>query len=197
MPEETIEEVTEDQAEETTEDEGEVTPQETTEESEETKEQSEVIPVRSNASYIIQRQKEKIARLEAEKGEDKDPVVERLDRIEELTLGQVEDRELNDFFTKQPEARKFEKTIRAYMDHDAYKASSPEVIYHHVAWDQAQSQADSKRKAADLEAGQTKTAGSSVRDTRRSDKKTADDIRNMTDAEFREYDQEQQRLARN
>jgi len=163
----------------------------------------EDIPVRPAASYIIERQKRTIERLRSKAEEDvekdespNDPIAERLDRIEQIALGQADDRELNDLFISNPDARKYEKRIRAYMGHDAYKAVPPEFIYRALSRDDAAIQADSKRKAADLEARQTRSVGSGIRDTRSRDKKTAEDIRNMTAEEFAEYDREQQRLAR-
>lgn len=153
------------------------------------------IPVRPTASYIIERQKRTIEKLRT-KEEAEDPVAERLDRIEQLALGQADDRDLNSFFLEQPQARKYEKQIKAYMGHEAYKAAAPEVIYAYLSRNDRTAEAETKRKVADLEAAQTKSVGSGVRDTRSRDKKTAEDIKNMSEAEFREYDREQARLAR-
>jgi hypothetical protein len=185
---------------------------EDTEESEETKppeepkettepeaEEEPDIPVRSNASYIIDRQKRTIEKLRSktdEQEEEPSSLEERLERIEQIALGQADERELTTFFFQEPDAKKYEKQIRVYMSHDAYKAVPPEVIYAYVSRKDRFADADKKRAAADLEAKQTKTAGSSVRDKRSRGTKTADDIKNMTDAEFREYEREQAKLAR-
>jgi len=178
-------------------------PEETEVEEESKPEESEeeVIPVRSTASYIIQRQKEQIEKLRSEKAEEveeelKSDVEARLERIEQITLGQADDRDLLTFFEKEPEAKKYESRIKAYMGHEAYKGVAPEVIYHHLSYNDARSEASNKRKAAELEAKQTRSAGSSVRNTRSRDEKTASEIKAMTDKEFREYEQEVQRKAR-
>lgn len=163
------------------------------------------IPVRSTASYIIARQTRQIEELRSKLNDKEDqpadpisdPVMERIDHLEKIALGQSDDRELHTLFQDNPDAKQYEKRIRAYMEHDAYKGVAPEVIYHHLSYNDARAQKDSKRKIADLEAGQTKTVGSSVRETRSSNRKTAEDIRNMTDEEFLAYDQEQLRKAGN
>ena|SRR3990167_7186325 len=171
------------------------------EEPEKEPEAEEVIPVRSNASYIIQRQKAQIEKLRSEQAEEveeepKSDVEARLERIEQMTLGQADDKDLLTFFDKEPEAKKYESRIKAYMGHDAYKGVAPEVIYHHLSYSDTRSEASTRRKAADLEAKQTRSAGSSVRDTRSKDTKTAADIKNMTAAQFRGYDEQQAKLAR-
>lgn len=206
--EESTEESEEETTEETTEEEEEASEVESEEESkEESKEETEtVIPVRSNASHIIDRKDKKIAKLEAELAdkdveeevkETVDPdITERLERIEQRQLAQADSNDLSSFFEQEPDARKYEKSIKAYMEHGSYKGAAPEVIYHHVAWKDSQSKTDSKRKAADLEAGQTKSAGSGKRDTKSKDARTATDIKNMTNEEFMAYEREQQKLAR-
>ena len=207
MPDETTtEEVTEEKSEETPESEGEGQTPETEAEEPKVEEpveepKPEEIPVRSNASYIIQRQKEKIQKLESkleetEEPESKPDLEARLERIEQITLSQADDRDLLTFFDKEPEAKKYESRIKAYMGHEAYKGVAPEVIYHHLSYSDTRSEASTRRKAADLEAKQTRSAGSSVRDTRSKDTKTAADIKNMTAAQFRDYDQQQAKLAR-
>lgn len=206
MAEDTTAEEVKEETQVTTEGEGEATPEKeaastvpTETPEEKSSEESEDIPVRSNASFIIERQKRTIEKLRSKpevETESPDPVVERLDRIEQIAFGQADDRDLNSLFQSDPNAKKYEKRIKAYMQHELYKGVSPEVIYHHLDYQASRSKADSKRKAADLEAGQTKSVGSGIRDTRSKDTKTAEDIKRMTAAEFREYDREQQRLAR-
>jgi hypothetical protein len=168
---------------------------------------SDTIPTRPNASYIIERQRKTIERLrsksddDVEKGEEEevessDDVTSRLERIEQGLMSQADAQDLNEFFTREPDAKKYEKTIKAYMGHTVYKGVPPEVIYAYLDRKNVKSRTDSKRKAADLDAKQTRSAGSSARDTRSKDTRTAEDIRKMTPAEFKEYDREQQRLAR-
>lgn len=160
------------------------------------------VPVRNNASYIIQRKDKKIAKLEEQLGE-KDSEKEtpansedRLDRMEGMLESQAEERELTALFEKEPDAKRYEKEIREYMSHDSYKKAALEVIYHHVSHGDTASKKASKKAAADLEADQTKSAGSGVRGAKNKDEKTADDIKNMTTAEFVDYEREQQKLAR-
>lgn len=161
-------------------------------------EEEEDIPVRPNASYIIERQKRKIEqqREELQQREESDPVEERLKRIEEMVLTQAEDRELSSFLEQNPEAREYQDKIKAYMGHEAYKDVAPEVIFHHVSYNDRQAKRSRKRNAAELDASQSKTVGSDVRETKNPTTKTAEDIKNMTDEEFAEWDREQQRLAR-
>lgn len=157
---------------------------------EEPKQEEDKIPVRSTASYIIERKNRQIEKLRSqiETDEEVDPVTERLDRIEQIALGQADDKDLTDLFEREPEAKQYADKIKAYMNHDAYKGVSPEVIYHHLDYQKSKAKTDSKRKAADLEARQTRSVGSGIRDTRSSDTKTAEDIKNMSMKEFMEYD---------
>ena len=156
------------------------------------------IPVRSNASYIIERQKRTIEKLRSqdEQDEEVDPVAERLDRIEQIALGQADERDLTDLFEREPESRQYVDKIKAYMNHDAYKGVSPEVIYHHLDYKKSKAKLDSKRQAADLEANQTKSVGSGIRETRSSNEKTADEIKNMSLKEFAEYERDLHRKSR-
>jgi len=203
-PEVKEEEVVEESTEEPTETEEEVEASEVEPEEEQPKEP--VIPVRSNASHIIDRKDKQIAKLKAEiadkDGEEEvketvDPnMAERLDRIEQKQDAQIDSGELTSFLDKEPDAVKYKETIKAYMGHEAYKEVPPSEIYKIVSYNDAQSKATSKRKAADLEAGQTKSAGSGKRDTKSKDAKTASDIKNMTNEEFIAYERGQQKLAR-
>lgn len=199
MAEEITEEVEPTEVEET-EVEAEVTPEETEEQVEE---EEDKIPVRSTASYIIQRKDEKIKKLQSQLEEleaQEDPsetpseIEERLARIEELTLGQVDDKDLTALYEKEPNARKYADKIKAYMEHDSYREVSPEVIYHHLSYQDTQK--DSKREAADLEAEQSKGVGSSVRNNRSKSEVTAEDIKAMSMDEFAKYEENLQRQAR-
>lgn len=190
------EEIAEEEVEETTPEVEEESTEEPKEESkEETEDPKEDIPVRSTASYIIERQKRTIEKLRSQE-ESEDPVTERLDRIEEIALGQSDERELNEFFEREPDAKQYAPKMREYMKHDAYKGASPEVIFHHLDYSASKAKTDSKRKAADLEAKQTKSVGSGIRETRSSDQKTAEEIRNMSLKDFAEYERELHRNAR-
>ena len=203
-PEVKEEEVVEESTEEPTETEEEVEASEVEPEKEQPEEP--VIPVRSNASHIIDRKDKQIAKLKAEladkDGEEEvketvDPnMAERLDRIEQKQDAQIDSGELTSFLDKEPDAVKYKETIKSYMGHEAYKQVPPSEIYKIVSYNDAQSKANSKRNAADLEAGQTKSAGSGKRDTKSKDAKTASDIKNMTNEEFIAYERGQQKLAR-
>lgn len=196
MTEEETPEVEAESVEEEVETEEEVEAEEAQEEVIEAPEKEEKeIPVRSNASYIIERKNKKIEKLQEQVEKEADPVMERLERIEKLQLEQADDRDLSALFEEEPDARKYEKEIKAYMEHEAYSQVPPSEIYKMVSYNDFQSKKDSKREAADLEAAQTKSAGSSVRGKQAKDKKTAENIKNMTDAEFREYEKEQMKLA--
>lgn len=109
--------------------------------------------------------------------------------IENLAKKSDED-ELQGLFGKEPEAKGFEKRIRAYMGHENYQGVPPSVIYHHLAFGSAQSEGAQRQQAADLEAKQMGGAGSSARPGERptGDLPTADEISNMSEKEFEELE---------
>lgn len=190
------EETPEVEAEESVEEEAVETEEEVVEETEE--EVEEDIPVRSNASHIIERKNQQIAKLKAQLEEPVEEEPEddesRLDRVEKALSAQADEAELKSFFDTEPDARTHEKEIRKFMERDEYKEVAPEVIYAYI--EKKASVTDGKRKAADLEAGQSKSAGSGTRDTRSKDDKTASEIKEMTGKEFMEYEKELHRKSR-
>jgi hypothetical protein len=101
-------------------------------------------------------------------------------------IGDVDENELKDLFSSEPEAKKYEKHIRAYMGHEAYKGVSPSVIFHHLAFSNAQAVGAKRKNAADLEAGQSKGAGRTIKPkgSGASGLPSAEDIDSMSESEF-------------
>lgn len=170
------------------------------------------IPVRkSPLQHIIARKNSKIKKLES-RIEDKDEniddeddggdegddgltdeargaidktVKKQIAPILKTLISDADENELKSLFTDEPEAKKYEKHIRAYMGHDVYKGVAPSVIYHHLAFKAAQAIGAKKRKVADLEAEQTKGGGRVLQPKGgASDLPTAEDIANMSEEEF-------------
>jgi len=176
-----------------------------------------VIPVRNSAAqHIIARKNEKIKKLESKIKENEDykpPVEDEEDdsglseeaklavqreiekRVAPL-LGKYkqdeEEKELQTLMQDEPEAKNFEKHIRAYMQHEAYKNVAPSVIYHHLAFANAEAKGAKKKKAADFEAKQYKSGGRPMvdRNENLSGLPSAEDITGMTDAEFEKLESE-------
>lgn len=169
-------------------------------------------PVRKSvAQHIISRQKKTIEKLRSKKEEDDDEgaddtdddeeddgydatakkvigreVQKRLDPLIQTLASKADEDELQELFASEPEAKKFEKRIRAYMAHPGWKAVPPSAIYHHLAFKKKDA-SDGKKKAADIEAGQHKGAGSGRRATKATGKiPSADEIDDMTDEELEE-----------
>lgn len=175
------------------------------------------IPVRSRESHIIARQKRTIERLRSKADDDVDnddfnndvsdedddrspSAIERevnrqLDPIRESLLSKADEDDLNGLISKEPDAKKYEKRIRAYMKHDAYKSVAPEVIYNHLAWQEAQAIGAKRKQVADTEANQMRNAGSPLREDPGSGEMTAEDIDRMSEKEFAAYEEKQRRLA--
>lgn len=168
-----------------------------------------VISVRqSNLQHIITRKNETIKKLKSKADDKEDEHVEiesdeednltedargAIDRAVEKKIKPIVDNlvskadedELKRLFTDDPEAKKYEKHIKAYMGHDSYRGVSPEVIYHHLAFNAAQSIGAKKKQVADKEAGLSKGAGRGLPlKTSAGELPTAEDIAGMTDAEF-------------
>lgn len=101
-------------------------------------------------------------------------------------IGDVDENELKDLFSSEPEAKKYEKHIRAYMGHEAYKGVSPSVIFHHLAFSNAQAIGAKRKNAADLEANQSKGAGRTIKPkgSGASGLPSAEDIDSMSETEF-------------
>ena len=167
-----------------------------------------VIPIRNSvAQHIIARKNEKIKKLESkvdapENNADDTPdaeddlsdqargaidkaVEQRIKPLVETLASTADENELKELFATEPEAKKYEKHIKAYMGHEAYKGVSPVVIYHHLAFNQAQAVGAKKKKVADLEAGQARSGGRGLpAKGAPTDLPSAEDIAGMSEAEF-------------
>ena len=168
------------------------------------------IPVRRfNAQHIIARKNEKIRKLESklkpgdegyvapEEGEEELPedtktkieetVQKTLKPVLDILVSKADEDELQSLIKDEPDAKKYENHIRAYMTHDSYKGVSPAVIFHHLAWQNAQAIGARKKKAADLEAGQHRSGGRNIAQDVRGDAgnfPSPEEIRDMSEAEF-------------
>jgi hypothetical protein len=179
-----------------------------------------VIPVRrSAASEIIARQKRKIKKLESKDDEDVDEftppdggdddltpdaqsavakeVQRQVQPLMNTLKTKVDEDELQELFVNEPDAKKFEKTIRSYMSHPNYDGVPPEVVYHHLAFGNAGQKQTKRKQAADLEAGQTGSGGTSHRpgtddELDESGNPTPQELDNMSDEEFEKLQHEVQ-----
>lgn len=112
-------------------------------------------------------------------------VSKRIAPIVETLVTAADEKELKDLFASEPEAKKYEKHIKAYLTHEQYKGVSPSVIYHHLAFNNAQAVGVKKKSAADLAAQQTRSGGRALpHKSSLGDLPTAEDIAGMTEAEF-------------
>lgn len=157
------------------------------------------IPTRDHVSNIIARQKRTIEKLRSEKEQSQEDETEEIEEtaidravkkqmapyVDHLSK-QSDEAELRSFIEAEPDAKAYEKTIRAYMDHDNYRGVPPSVIYHHLAFEQAAKTGSKVKEAADLEAAQTSGAGSTSREVERptGDIPTAEEMEDMSDEEF-------------
>mgnify|MGYP001579728338 CR=1 FL=1 len=94
--------------------------------------------------------------------------------------------ELQDLLGSDPEAKKYEKRIRAYMGHESYKGVPPSVIYHHLAFDAAAGAGVRRKGAANFDAGQSRGGGRTSRptDTGTGDVPSVEEQNEMSEAEF-------------
>lgn len=170
------------------------------------KDDEEEIPVRksANASFIIQRQKQTIDKLrnkrkekdvDGEEEEDLTPesktLIEReIDKhiapIRETLISRADEEELKELFKSEPEAKQFEKTIKAYMQSPHYKSVPPSVIYHHLAFGEAENSGANRKRVADKEARMSRTKGNQKRPTRTSkgNMPSSEEIEDMDENEF-------------
>lgn len=169
-----------------------------------------VIPVRKSvAQHIIARKNEKIKKLESKAKADDDggadddagdddsnlsddarneistEVEKRIKPLQDAIISKADEDELKDLFSEDPNAKKYEKHIKAYMQHESYKGVSPTVIYHHLAFNASKALGAKEKKVADKEADLTKNGGRGLAPKGSvSDLPTPEDIENMTEAEF-------------
>lgn len=168
-----------------------------------------VVPTRSPLQHIIARKNRQIERLKSSTTDEVDQDVELADddprkiAQEEAqravaplleTLRSTRDQEeLSALFSTEPEAKKYEKQIRAYMKNEAWAQIPASVIFHHLHFEKAASTGAKRKKVADFEAGQSKSAGSQRRPIRANNELTAEDINAMSDEEFKKFVQKQRR----
>ena len=147
----------------------------------------------ARASFIIGRQKKTIEKLRSKK-EDKEedeeidgigdaedeeitPAIQRaiargiaegIAPVTQSLATKADDNEIADLYADEPEARAFDKRIRAVMKMPGWEAVPVVAIYHHLSHKSAQKQGASKRSKADREAAHLRGAGH-----QRSPKKTS------------------------
>lgn len=172
-------------------------------EDESDKKDEEEIPVRksANTSFIIQRQKQTIDKLRSKQKEKDDgeedltpeskTLIEReIDKhiapIRETLMSRADEDELNELLKSEPDAKNYEKTIKAYMQSPHYKSVPPSVIYHHLAFGEAENAGANKRKIADKEAKMSRTRGNQKRPSRTSkgSMPSPEEIEDMDETEF-------------
>jgi len=170
------------------------------------------IPVR-NASFIIQRQKHTIEKLrnkkdteesdEADDEEQEEEDVEtetpkttdvasevsrQLKPITERMAREAEESDLADLFKADPEAKGYERAIRAFMKHPAWAQVPPVAIYAYLSREHTLAMGAKMKRVADVEAAQTRGTGSQRRSTKTKkstgDFPTAEEIDEMSDEEL-------------
>lgn len=169
------------------------------------------IPVRrSVAQHIIARQSKQIEKLRSKvndddrgkpqsNDDDEDELTpearsyigkefeRRLTPVLTTLKSQADEDELQDLLANDPEAKRYEKTIRAYMSHESYDGVPPSVIFHHLDYEARKARRTVKKQAADLEARQMSGAGTTLphdEDENTTGLPTADDIAEMSEADF-------------
>ncbi len=179
------------------------------------------IPIRKNviSQHIIARKNEKIQKLESklkegdagyvapaateDETEDDSELSPAASKAIDAKLGKViapllgklasdaDEAEMKALIKSEPEAAKYVNHIKAYMSHEAWKNVPPTAIYHHLAWNAAQSLGAKKKLAADLEAKQNKGGGRTIVDKGvAGDLPSAQDIADMSDADFEKMENE-------
>lgn len=168
------------------------------------------IPVRNSvASHIIARKNKQLEKLrsqqekddedgsKADDEDDLDPVMKKaVDRavdkrmapVEETLIGKADEEELQALFAQEPEAKGFEKRIRAYMKHPGYQSVPASTIYHDLAFAKAAAVGAKRKAVADKVADHTKSAGTSHRPTEANSSgiPTPEEMDDMDDAAFDE-----------
>jgi len=165
------------------------------------------IPVRkSTAQFIIGRQKKTIEKLREKKADDAEETEEAED--EELspeaskavgkavskavnpiigTLAeQADETELQNLFTQEPEAEKYEKRIRSYMKNPHWSAVPVEAIFHHLAFNNAETTGARKKDTADKETQLNRNGGRTLRPKAKGtgDLPSVDEMEDMSDEEI-------------
>lgn len=179
------------------------------EKNEEKDEAPSEIPVRNDvAQQIIARKNRQLEKLRSKTEEDEgadddderkpDPaqaaidkaVDKRLDPFVKTLASQQDEKDLQTLFQAEPDAKKYEKRIKAYMQNEAWSQIPVEGIYAYLlrksgtGTDTAKK--EEKKRAADLEAEQSRSGGRTARQQPRATGKlpSGDEIKDMTDEEF-------------
>lgn len=185
------------------------TPPSKKEEEPEAEPEVDSIPVRRSAEqHIIARQKRTIEKLRSKEEEEdvtpppteeedddgltpqaKKSVAREVQRHVEPLLktiaSKVDEDELSTLFAQEPNAKKYEKRIRAYMEHPNYQGVAPSFIYQGLAFKDAQAIGTKRKKIADTEANQMRGGGTARRPTAKiSNIPTAEEMDEMDDTEF-------------
>lgn len=170
------------------------------------------IPVRrSFAQHIIARKNKTIEKLRSKAAEDGDDDEEEIPPEEsndgltpeaqnavqrevskavapivKTLVSKADEDELKELYGNEPEAKKFDKRIRAYMNSPHYKGVPSAVIYHHLAFDQAETTGSRRRNSADVEAAHQRGGGRPLRPNAASagDVPSVDEIEDMSEEEF-------------
>ena len=174
------------------------------------------IPVRNSAAQVIARQKRTIKKLRSKDEEDESAdyepptgdddnddltpeaqtavtreVQRQLNPVMSTITKRTDEEELQGLFSSDPESKTYEKRIRAYMKSSHYKGVPPSVIYHHLAFDDAETTGSRKKKTADIDAEQQRGGGSSRRpvDTLEGGVPSVEEQNEMSDKEFEKLEQ--------
>jgi len=124
-------------------------------------------PVRKSVKdFIIERKDRKIAKLQGEDDPEpaqpdiRDVIREELAPITSTFAKSADEQELQAAFTQFPDAKKMEKTIRRYMENDAYARVPVAVIVRSLLYGRT-----AAKKEADTEAKGTRQGGHTRRPT--------------------------------
>ena len=122
----------------------------------------------------------------------REEVDKAIDPLRKVIFSNADEDELSGLYADEPDAKKFDKELRAYMAHDAWKAVPAEAIYHHLAYGEAAKAGSKKRTTADLEAGMSGAGGH----TRRPQEPATDlpDFDSMSKEEFAAYQSKVERM---
>ena len=169
------------------------------------------IPLRNSASHIIARKNRKINKLKsdlADKDEDEEEgdgeesdddsltpeartavsreVRRAMGPLTNIIVSNADEGELRELFASEPSSKFYEKRIRAYMGHPAYKGVAASVIFHHLAFDKAATSVADRKRAADLQAKNQRGGGTSRRtaDIKDKDLPSMEDMDEMNDEEI-------------
>ena len=141
-----------------------------------------------NASAIIARQRETIGKLRSKKSDTEEEddksesddggteevpgtkiaeeVSRQLKPFTERLTSQADEAELKDLFIAEPEAKGYEKSIRAYMEHEAWSQVPVAAIYSYLSRSHTLAQGAKRKEVADKAAAHSRGAGSQRRPTK-------------------------------